>query len=73
MCVWRLLFFPLLPDYLYAETNNEIILRRNIFKDYNPRIRPVLQQNDTVTVIFGMSLHQIIDLVGYTRARAVFV
>ncbi|KAL9969285.1 hypothetical protein ACROYT_G021484 [Oculina patagonica] len=35
---------------------------RDITKNYNPRVRPVLHQNDTVIVTLGMSLHQIIDL-----------
>lgn len=37
---------------------------KKITEGYNPRVRPVLQQNDTVIVTLGMSLHQIIDLVG---------
>ena len=37
---------------------------KNITENYDPRVRPVLQQNDTVMVTLGMSLHQIIDLVG---------
>ena len=36
---------------------------KKITESYNPRVRPVLHQNDTVNVALGMSLHQIIDLV----------
>ena len=44
--------------------NIEAKLMKKITESYNPRVRPVLHQNDTVIVTLGMSLHQIIDLVG---------
>lgn len=34
-----------------------------LFSSYNPRLRPVLRTSDVVTVTFGISLHQIIDVV----------
>ena len=48
--------------------NSEERLMRDVTKNYNPRVRPVLQQNHTVVVTLGMSLHQIIDLVGSKKA-----
>ncbi|KAJ7363583.1 hypothetical protein OS493_009743 [Desmophyllum pertusum] len=36
-----------------------------LFSDYNPHLRPVLDTSHVVTVTFGISLHQIIDVVGY--------
>ena len=42
----------------------EARLRRNLFQnDYDPELRPVLNQSDKVTVTFGVSLHQIIVVV----------
>lgn len=39
----------------------EARLRRKLFQsDYDPELRPVLNQSDKVTVILGVSLHQII-------------
>ncbi|XP_029187146.2 neuronal acetylcholine receptor subunit alpha-7-like [Acropora millepora] len=39
----------------------EARLRRKLFQnDYDPELRPVLNQSDQVTVTFGVSLHQII-------------
>jgi hypothetical protein len=38
-------------------------LTRDLFKDYDSGLRPVLRQKDNVTVILGISIHQIIDVV----------
>ena len=51
------------PGFSFA-LNSEAKLIKKITEGYNPRVRPVLQQNDTVIVTLGMSLHQIMDLVG---------
>ena len=53
-----------MPSECLCLSNGEARLMKNITENYDPRVRPVLQQNDTVMVTLGMSLHQIIDLVG---------
>jgi len=56
-----------------AETNNISMLVMDddeqrlldyLFTNHNPRLRPVLNKSQVVTVTFGISLHQIIDVVG---------
>ncbi|XP_068755425.1 neuronal acetylcholine receptor subunit alpha-7-like isoform X1 [Montipora capricornis] len=46
----------------WTQSNSvEARLRRKLFQsDYDPELRPVLNQSDKVTVILGVSLHQII-------------
>ena len=43
--------------------DDEERLFNHLFKNYNPRLRPVLKKSEAVTVTFGISLHQIIDVV----------
>ena len=43
--------------------DDEERLLNHLFSNYNPRLRPVLKKSDVVTVTFGISLHQIIDVV----------
>ena len=38
-------------------------LYRHLFKDYNPRIRPVVNDNETLEVSFGLTMSQLIDVV----------
>lgn len=38
-------------------------LFNHLFENYNPRLRPVLKKSEAVNVTFGISLHQIIDVV----------
>ena len=41
----------------------EKALLKDLFKDYDKDMRPVLNDSDTVTVKIGLSLHQIMDVV----------
>lgn len=45
--------------------DDEQHLLNYLFTNYNPRLRPVVNKSHVVTVTFGISLHQIIDVVGY--------
>ena len=45
--------------------DDEHHLLNYLFTNYNPRLRPVENKSHVVTVTFGISLHQIIDVVGY--------
>ena len=36
-----------------------------LFTNHDPRLRPVINKSQVVTVTFGISLHQIIDVVRY--------
>ena len=38
-------------------------LLNDLFKDYDKDMRPVSNDNDTVTVTIGLTLHQIMDVV----------
>lgn len=38
-----------------------------LFDYYDPEIRPVLKKTDTVEVKFGISLHQIIEVVSRSK------
>ena len=38
-------------------------LVEDLFRDYDPSLRPVLRREDNVTVTLGISVHQIIDVV----------
>lgn len=51
-------------------TRYEDLLFKNLFKDYNREIRPVLKESDSVEAQFGFALSEIIDLV---RKDAQFV
>ena len=42
----------------------ELSLFRDLFDRYDKRIRPALRKEDNVTVMFGISVFQLIDLVG---------
>ncbi|XP_078356474.1 neuronal acetylcholine receptor subunit alpha-10-like [Oculina patagonica] len=42
--------------------DDEQRLLNYLFTNYNPRLRPVLNKSHVVTVTFGISLHQIIDV-----------
>ncbi|XP_073238907.1 neuronal acetylcholine receptor subunit alpha-10-like [Porites lutea] len=42
--------------------DDEERLFNHLFANYNPRLRPVLKKSEAVTVTFGISLHQIIDV-----------
>lgn len=44
--------------------DDEQRLLNYLFTDHNPRLRPVMKKSQVVTVTFGISLHQIIDVVG---------
>lgn len=46
------------------DDDDEQRLLNYLFSGYNPRLRPVRNKSDIVTVKFGISLHQIIDVVG---------
>ncbi|EDO42038.1 predicted protein [Nematostella vectensis] len=37
-------------------------LTRDLFAGYNPKLRPVFHKRENVTVVLGMSVHQIIDV-----------
>ena len=56
------LIFAGMNDSLETEDEEERLLHY-LFSRYNPRLRPVLKKTDAVTVTFGISLHQIIDVV----------
>ena len=43
--------------------DDEERLFNHLFENYNPRLRPVLKKSEAVNVTFGISLHQIIDVV----------
>ena len=43
--------------------NVEARLRRKLFRDYDPELRPVVNRSSKVTVKLGVSLHQIINVV----------
>lgn len=45
--------------------DDEQRLLNYLFTNYNPHLRPVLNKSHVVTVTFGISLHQIIDVVGH--------
>ena len=51
--------FDLVSDASYFENQ----LLKDLFKNYNKDMRPVLDDNDTVIVTMGLSLHQIMDVV----------
>lgn len=40
----------------------ELILFRDLFDGYDKRLRPALRKEDNVTVILGISVHQLIDI-----------
>ena len=42
----------------------ELSLFRDLFDGYDKRIRPALRKEDNVTVMLGISVFQLIDLVG---------
>ena len=47
-----------------------------LFDNYDPELHPVLKKTDTVRVKFGISLHQIIEVVSknkFQRTRLCFV
>ena len=65
MCDEVKLFFVILEtqnDRNWTQWDSiEARLRRKLFQnDYDPELRPVLNQSDKVTVRSGVSLHQII-------------
>lgn len=41
----------------------ELTLFRDLFDGYDKRLRPALRKEDNVTVILGISVHQLIDIV----------
>lgn len=43
--------------------DDEKRLTEHLFSNYNPTIRPVMKKGDNITVKFGLSLHQIIEVV----------
>jgi hypothetical protein len=56
--------------YMYTYTGGragfmEKRLLRNLFQEYSSLTRPVQNYSDVVTVKFGLSLNQILDLVSY--------
>lgn len=67
------LFFPSLP----AEDKNKELdkdddekrLLNFVFSKYDAELRPVLKKGNTVRVKFGISLHQIIEVVSITNSR----
>lgn len=44
-------------------SKDEERLISDLFGNYTPAARPALKDNDTVTVMFGLTLSQIIDVV----------
>lgn len=52
--------------YVLEMDDDEQRLLNYLFTNHNPRLRPVLNKSNVVTVTFGISLHQIIDVVGYS-------
>lgn len=52
----------------------ELSLFRDLFDKYDKRIRPALRKEENVTVTLGITLFQLIDLVGGKEScnRAVF-
>lgn len=47
------------------DDDDEQRLLKFLFTNYNPQLRPVENKSDRVTVTFGISLHQIINVVGF--------
>lgn len=47
------------------DDDDEQRLLKYLFTNYNPQLRPVENKSDRVTVTFGISLHQIINVVGF--------
>lgn len=61
ICISRCLSFTFIPVSEASCFEKELL--RDLFKDYDKDMRPVLNDNDTVTVKIGLSLHQIMDVV----------
>ena len=52
--------------FLFAGSNGgpyEKELLNTLFKNYNPQNRPVLNESSPITITFGVTLQQIVDLV----------
>ena len=60
ICI-RCLSFTFIPVSEASSSEKELL--HDLFKDYDKDMRPVLNDNDTVTVKIGLSLHQIMDVV----------
>ena len=46
-------------------------LLRDLFKDYNKDVRPVVNMSQAVQVTFGITFSQIIDVVGNNRIAVI--
>lgn len=53
------------PEMRIDDDDDEQRLLKYLFTNYNPQLRPVENKSDRVTVTFGISLHQIINVVGF--------
>jgi len=69
--IWFLALYIFMGNSLKHETNNISMLVMDddeqrlldyLFTNHNSRLRPVLNKSQVVTVTFGISLHQIIDV-----------
>lgn len=76
-CKWN---YSLFTRYLYifftlvsqASKHERALLKKLFHSTYDKNERPVVNDSDTVTVIFGLTLNQIVDVVRISYSFTVF-